>query len=515
MTKLFTKLTALLLLISICFAFTACALTDGNDDGKGGEAKISSTYVEIEINPSIELTVNEDGNVVSVYGANDDAKVLLYEEEDEIVGKKYEEAISHITEIAIELGYLSEDNPDFVTTVVSANAADAEGIKSKIDAKIVSTAEGLGLTVSADMETAFTLLAELERFKEENPDSAAIQALTPAKYKLALSAAGNGEITAEAAAELSEQALIEEVKKAHSTMEAYATDAYLEAKARATALFESSMGILYDGIYTTVYTSRMASILSNPSYLNTIHYGASYQAYKTSARTYAAVLEIMKFANEYTSLALPESSVNEIALALGITDTTPLKDANGNITLNSVIAYSNEFIKNNNVSDDFKDAVAGSIANAEEAAELVAISSDVYAEEMEALKLAVQSVITAVSNMSGAILPFLPADAKAEFEACLADLDETYTNITRIIEEGDTSDAVMELSLASEKKANEMLEKINADLTDEEKATVKNMESQLDASIQALTKEFNDCLAAAEAQAKQYLKDKRAERSAG
>ena len=233
MTKLFTKLTSLLLLISICFAFTACALTDGNDDGKGGEAKISSTYVEIEINPSIELTVNEDGNVVSVYGANDDAKVLLYEEEDEIVGKKYEEAISHITEIAIELGYLSEDNPDFVTTVVSANAADAEGIKSKIDAKIVSTAEGLGLTVSADMETAFTLLAELERFKEENPDSAAIQALTPAKYKLALSAAENGEITAEAAAELSEQALIEEVKKAHSTMEAYATDAYLEAKARA------------------------------------------------------------------------------------------------------------------------------------------------------------------------------------------------------------------------------------------------------------------------------------------
>ena len=512
MTKLGTKLIALLLALSLCFAFASCMGTDNEGNKNGEEASASTTYVEIEINPSIELTVNNDGNVVSVYGANDDAKILLYEEESKIVGKKYEEAVAYITELAVELGYLSEENSDFSTTVVSSGSSDAETIKSKIDAKITSTAGGLGLTVSADMETAFKLIRELEAFKAKNPESAAIQALTPSKYKLVLSASNSGEITVEAAAELSDEALIKEVKKAHSTIESYATDAYLEAKARATALFESSMGVLYDGIYTTVYTARAASVLSNPAYLNTIHYGASYQAYKTSARTYAAVLEIMKFANEYTSLALPEASVNEIALALGILDTSPLRDGNGNITLDSVIAYTNEFMRTNEVSEQVKQAVGEAISNAEAAAELVAISSDVYAAELNALKVSIQNVITTVSGVSSAFLPLLPADAKAEFEACLLDLDETYANITRIIEEGDTSDSVMALSLESENKASEILQKINADLIEDEKATVKSMESQLEASIQALTSDFNARLTAAETEAKQYLSDKRAER---
>ena len=519
MTKLFTKLIALILTISLCFAFVSCTgtgtTTDNNDDGKNNnnETKISEAYVEIEINPSIELTVNEEGNVVSVFGTNDDAKVLLYEEDSKIVGKNYEEAISYITKLAIELGYLNEENSDFSTTVISANAADAESIKDKIDAKIVSTADGMGVTASLDLETAFSLLAELEEFKSENPNSAAIQALTPEKYKLAVSASKNGEITLEAAAELSDEALIEEVKKAHATIESYAVDSYLEAKARANALFESSMGVLYDGIYTTIYASRVPYILSNPAYLNTLHYGASYQAYKTSARTYAAVVEIMKFASDCTSLSIPEKSVNEIALALGITDTTPLKDKNGNVTLDSVILYCNEYMKTHEVSEELKAGANEAIDVAKDAAELVAISSDMYEQDLNALKTAIQGVITSGSTISSTILPFLPEDAKAEFEVCLADLDKTYDNLTKIIEEGDTSDSVVELSRESEEKAKAFLEKINADLTEEEKATAKTMEANLSTSIQNLTSEFNARLTAAEADAKKYLSDKRAERT--
>ena len=68
MTKLGTKLIALLLTLSLCFAFASCMGTDNEGNKNGEEATASTTYVQIEINPSIELTVNNDGNVVSVYG---------------------------------------------------------------------------------------------------------------------------------------------------------------------------------------------------------------------------------------------------------------------------------------------------------------------------------------------------------------------------------------------------------------------------------------------------------------
>lgn len=507
MKKLSTKILAFLLLLSLCLAFASCTSNDNSD------SKMSATYVEIEINPAIELTVGEDGNIVSVYGVNDDAKILLYEEEANIVGKKYEEAISHITELAIALGYLSEENPDFNTTVLSGDASTAESVKSKIDAKIIATADGLGLTVTSNLEDAFTFIAELEKFKAQYPDNEKIQALTPAKYKLVLSASNSGEITLEAAAELSDEALISEVKKAHSVMKSYATDAYMKAKAKATAIFESAMGVLSDGIYTTVYASRITSILTNPSYLKTFHYGASYQAYKTTARTYTAVLEIMRFADEYTSLELPTEAVNEIAAALGITDTSPLKDENGKITLQSVKDYCNEFMRNNQVSENFRKTVSEAIASAENAAELVALASDAYNNELNALKLGIQNVITSVSSIASTVLPVLPADAKAEFEACLADLNKAYENITRIIESGDISDSVEILSKESEEKAAKMLDKINADLTDSEKATVAAMQAELDSAAQKLTEEFNSRLAAAEAEAKKYLSDMHAQKA--
>lgn len=511
MKQRITRIIAFILTLSLCFAFASCLDSNENENG---EPKPAASFVQIDINPSIELTVSEDGKVVSVYGANDDGKILLYEEDANLIGKNYEEAVKYVTDIAVELGYLTEDNADFTATVVSQSESSAETIKAKIEAKIVSAAKDKGLTVTVDNETAIALLAELERFKAEYPNNAKIQALTPAKYSLAISASNGGEITLEAAAELSDEALIAEVKKAHDTLEAYATDAYMEAKARALALFESSAGVLTDGIYTVIYTSRVPSILTNHSYVQTIHYGASYQAYKTSARTYASVLEIMKFANEYTSLELPEAAVAEIAAKLNIQDTSVLENEDGKVTLDSVISYAEELISTDTASTELKAAVTEAINLARDAAELVAIASDTYRTELNALKVAIQNTITAVSSISSTVLPFLPTTAKAEFETALADLQATYDNITKIIESGDTSDAVKALAEESEKKAAEFLKKIEADLTDTEKETANTMKNEIETQINALKEEFESALTAAETEAKEYLKNIRAERKA-
>ena len=97
MKKLFT-----LILISLfTLGLVSCALIPEKEEGK--------SYVSLGINPSIELIVDANEEVLEVYATNDDAKVLLYEEVN-LVGMDLEEALKVITDLSIEYGYLEEDN---------------------------------------------------------------------------------------------------------------------------------------------------------------------------------------------------------------------------------------------------------------------------------------------------------------------------------------------------------------------------------------------------------------------
>ena len=510
------KIVALLLVLTLCFAMASCSIIGdilgGNYTPDEDDSKPASAYVAIDINPSIELTVSDDGKVISVFGANEDGQVLLYEQETDIVDKDIEEAVAYITELAKELGYLNEDNSD-VSTTVSANTEDiAEKLKNKIDAKIISSGEKMGLAVTINKETAFAILSELEELKAAYPANKYIQKLTPGKYRLVVSAASGGDITIEAAAEMSNKELIKEIKNVHKTLKGYATDAYRAAKAKAKAVLESSMGVISDGVYTLIYSERAASIIAHPEYLNTIHYGAMYQAYKTTARTYRSVLEIMRFANEYTNYELDEATVEEIKTALGITDDSALRDKDGKITLGSVTKFCYRFIDRNEVSDEVKATVKEILAEAEDAAELVMMASDAYKTELEALKKAIQTVVTSVTEASSTILPTLPAEAKAEFEACLADLNAAAVKLAEIMENGITTDEVIGLATEAEEKADAVLEKIQNDLTDEEKARVEMLTKGFEIQIKFLTGEFEGRLSKAEEEAKKHLEDKHNDR---
>ena len=521
MKNIIQKSLALLLVALLCFATVACSLTgktppENTDDSTTDDqtstdvtGKTATTFVGIDINPSLEMTVSEDGTVISVYGSNEDGKILLYEEEAKIVGKNIEDAVAYVTELATELGYLNENNPSVSTLVTAGTDEAGAALKEKIDAKIVSSANALGLAVTVDAETAWSLLCELKDLQAANPDNDAIQNLTPEKYRLAISAANGGDITIEAAAELSNEQLIAEINSAHATLEAYATEAYLAAKARAMAIWQSSTGVLTDGIYTQIYTSRAASLLTNPAQIATIHYGAMYQAYQTSARTYLAVLDLMTFANEYTSCELDAETVTALSTALGLSDTAALKNEDGKITLGSLIAFCEDYMKTHEVSDAVQAQVREILAEAKDAAELVVMASDAYETELTALKNAVQGVVTTVTTASSAVLPLLPADAKAEFETCLSDLRATAEKIAVIMESGDTSDAVRQLAEEAQKKADEVEAKIKLDLSADELATAEQMRETLTEQINALTKAFEDRLTAAENAAKQFLREAR------
>lgn len=90
---------------------------NGGNEGSTGEAvAIKAAYITIDINPSVELIV-EDEIVVSVRAINDDAAILLSGESLE--GLSIDEATEKIVALAEELGYLNEENTDVNVTVTA------------------------------------------------------------------------------------------------------------------------------------------------------------------------------------------------------------------------------------------------------------------------------------------------------------------------------------------------------------------------------------------------------------
>jgi gas vesicle protein len=80
-----------------------------------GEVSASETYVTVDINPSIELVVNRQDEVVYVNALNEDAEILLLELE--LIGLDVEDAMDLIINKAIELGYIDIDAEEVVVSV--------------------------------------------------------------------------------------------------------------------------------------------------------------------------------------------------------------------------------------------------------------------------------------------------------------------------------------------------------------------------------------------------------------
>lgn len=140
-------------------ALTGCSLLEGllgnglvsssgNESSAPEKQTEAVTYIGLDINPAIELTVDGENKIVSAYGSNNDGKVLLYGE-TEFEGMDLEAAIEKIVTLAVELGYLDENNQVVGTDVVGENA---EALLASVNSKVTVTAETLGMTVTTDGE---------------------------------------------------------------------------------------------------------------------------------------------------------------------------------------------------------------------------------------------------------------------------------------------------------------------------------------------------------------------------
>ena len=475
--------------------FAAC----GGNENTGNGAKAIASYVSLDINPSIELTVDSENKVISVYGANEDGQVLLYEETG-IVGADVEAAIEKITDLAVELGYLDAENKVVGVNVSSIGEEIQSDLQSKISTKITATAQELGLSVTTDVEGAYSLLRELEALKAEYPNNTAIQSVSVAKFKLAASAAQTGEVTLEAAVEMNTSELISFVSAAHTQAEAFATEAYNQAKRLANAAYEKALGMEKGKAYMEYAVSKNKT--------SALMYGAPYFMYQASACGFEAIADSLMYAEMIKNYELSETQVVAILQAFGLEDNAEnrakLQNSEGKITVKSVEAYADKTFKNTPAGQELENAKAA-LNQALTTAETT-LQAEVK-KVKEAYKPQIEAIITSAEAGINSLKLFqamLPQDV----QQAIADFEDVSGKVLTAIGEGTlTEETLRGYAKDMNAKAEAMLTKIKGELTEEELAEV-------DAEIAKIVADFEDEKAEMEskiAQAAEEAKAKLAE----
>ncbi len=458
------------------------------------------SYVSLDINPSIELTVDEDNKVLSVYAANEDGQVLLYGEES-VIGMDVEKAVGKITDLAVELGYLNEENK-VVGVTVSAGAKGDEELDAKLDAKIVATAEEAGLSVKVTADGSFSLNRKLAQVKAENPDNSAVQNVSSSKFKLALSVSETSGISIETAIEMDNEELLAMLSEAHSKIESYATTAYTRAKTLAEAAYDEAVGVLLDGVYSEYYVKNMFA------HTDTYWYGGAYQMYKMSARGFEAVADTLSFVEDVANYPLAEAQVTAVAEAFDLTEEqlANLKNSDGEITLKSVEAYADKVFKNSEAGQELENWAAEVNASLNEAETIVKAeiskAAEKYQPQIEATVNATESVVTMLKSY----VALLPEGMKAQLNEYVTNFEELVSELEVILEKGEiTEEDIREYAKRMEEKAANILEKIEQDLTEEELEKIEDRKSEIEKTFTLAKKQMQDAIAKAETEAKARL----------
>ena len=130
--------------------------------------KEAKSMVTIDTNPSIELVVDEKDKVVSVRGANDDGKLVLYGEK--VVGKDVEKAVEIIIQAEIDTGYIVANAQiganQFSLTVSSDTTVESSELINSIQNKVKEVCENNHIGIALEESKALAR-SELEKLALE------------------------------------------------------------------------------------------------------------------------------------------------------------------------------------------------------------------------------------------------------------------------------------------------------------------------------------------------------------
>lgn len=299
---------------------------DNNTDGDGDKTAAADgyAYMAIDINPTVEFVLQAD-KVVSVDAVNDDAAVLVSEEE--LVGMTAEEAAETVVELAEDLGYLNEENDDVKITVAADDETYEEALKEKV--KLGAKRGSDRAKVNCEPRNADS--RKEKKLKAENPEL--YEGLTPAKVRIieaimryddTMTYEIGAEMTFEELAETLEN-YVEEFKDIYGEKLREEYKATIEAKKQ-----EAEMAIAE--IYGEEFKAAMES----------------YHALKTAYKALERKAEEMVISAEDV----------EAILALLELENTDLISVSGNVTVESVDRYlDRNFVQEHLLTEEEKEAL--------------------------------------------------------------------------------------------------------------------------------------------------------------
>lgn len=467
--------------IFLCLiAATLCACSSPAAPAKSLPAEASDTaikegaFITIDINPKIELVIDEKHVVTAAYAVNSDAEVLLWQED--LIGADIETALERIASAAVELGYLSPDNASVSVTVTTDHGKTEEALLATIDETMVQAVKKAGLEIRVEEAVDLVLSKELARIKEENVGKPGYDdTLTISRFRLIRAALqADRELTMDEAVLMTGEELTEIVETARADATAKLGHAYESAEHEAAFIYENAKQTLLDSAYTAIYAERrdLSALFGN--------HGASYAACRLAYRTVAHYADTLRDLVE--NPIFTSNDVFALANALGI-DTSveaeyeafkqELRDEEGNITKESINAYIERRYRNMDEEDRVK-------------------LEQAYDEIME------------MFDRLGAEASIIREDGRMLIQGALFGLGisvsfETYEDLPALLE-------------AIEKKTDEVYTRMQDDLTENEKAKVQDMQEHMSEKIAEFEKSYRQTMEQAEAEAEAYLNEARKER---
>ncbi len=192
MKKIVPKILALMMVVAI---FTTCLV--GCSPKADKDPVKNASYVNIDINPNIDLVVDTNNKVISVVANNDDAEKLLLNAK--VVGKNVDDAVDEIIRLSFELNYISTANDDVKVVAFDKAGKINENLQAKLVSSVNAAAKKVQLGVAEAEKVAVKVIdgvsnswqARLDAYKqnvaESNADAETKQAvakLTVGKFML-------------------------------------------------------------------------------------------------------------------------------------------------------------------------------------------------------------------------------------------------------------------------------------------------------------------------------------------
>lgn len=481
------KIIAVFLSVLMSFALATSLV------GCSAPQKVATSQVSLDVNPEIELVLDQNNKVMSIKCENEDARVLLYNEVS-LEGMDYKAAVEKIVNLAVEYGYLDSENTVVNTRVSSENALIEAEILGQVNAKVVATADALSLTVTTTDELPFSLLREYEKYVAQNPDAQIDQS----DFAFAYETAQELGIDVESAINESKANLVKKAHDAFDKVSIYMDEAYLKAKALAENAFDMAYSNAVDGLYATYYTTHR---LTSPS---TLYYGIAYQTYKVAGTSLQSGARLLETATTYAQNALNDQTVSDLVQSINeaqniISDVTVLEDGNGNVTLDTINAFVDKYYKNLDESE-----------KAEFKAKFTTVMNSVTDTVNQIITQNVQPIIEEVESALGSLKDkfdsFVGKEYMTGFTTTFQKFNDVLTSLSQdVTNKQVTAQKLRDYADQMIDEADEMLAKINADLSEQEKTEVEGMRRNVENTINLAKQTLNSALDSAYQSASNYL----------